>query len=85
MMIDPTSAIKREAFQLIELQIDTLRREERLTASDLADYHTRSEKITQLYREIDRMAMTRSRIELRATRASYVPPWFEGARPLSGA
>lgn len=70
MTTDPASAIKKEAFQLIELQIDTFRREGNLTASDLADYHTRSEKITQLYRELDRMAMTRSRIELRAITAS---------------
>jgi hypothetical protein len=70
MMTAPASAIKKEAFQLIELQIDTLRREGSLTASDLADYHTRSEKITQLYRELDRMAMTRMRIELPAAMAS---------------
>jgi hypothetical protein len=70
MMTDPASAIKKEAFQLIELQIDALRREGSLTPTDLADYHTRSEKITQLYRQLDQMAMTRSRMQLRTTRAS---------------
>ncbi|MBZ5685514.1 MAG: hypothetical protein LAP86_10810 [Acidobacteriia bacterium] len=70
MMTGPASAIKKEAFELIELQIDALRREGGLTASDLADYHTRSEKITRLYRELDRMAMTNSRIKFRSTRAS---------------
>lgn len=70
MMTDPASALKKEAFQLIELQIDTLRRQGNLAASDLADYHTRSDKIAQLYRELDQIAMTRSRMELRATRAS---------------
>ena len=66
MVTDPASAIKKEAFQLIELQIDALRREGSLTPTDLADYHTRSKQITQLYRELDQMAMTRSRVELRA-------------------
>jgi len=68
MMTDPASAIKRQAFQLIELQIDTLRQEGCLTDSDLADYHMRSEKISQLYRELDRMA--RAHVEFRAPRAS---------------
>jgi hypothetical protein len=68
MMTDPASAIKRQAFQLIELQIDALRQDGRLTDSDLANYHRRSEEISQLYRELDRMA--RARIEFRSPRAS---------------
>ena len=68
MMTDPASAIKRQASQLIELQIDTLRQDGRLADSDLADYHTRSEEISQLYRELDRIA--RARIEFRSARAS---------------
>jgi len=68
MMTDPASAIKRQAFQLIELQIDTLRQDGRLTDSDLADYHIRSEEISQLYRELDRIA--RARIDFRSARAS---------------
>jgi len=68
MVTDPASAIKREVFQLVELQIDTLRREGCLTASDLVDYHTGSEKITELYHQIDRIG--RTRIDLRSARAS---------------
>ena len=38
MMTDPASGIKREVLQLIELQIETLRRDGHLTASDLEQY-----------------------------------------------
>jgi uncharacterized protein with von Willebrand factor type A (vWA) domain len=68
MVTDPASAIKREVLQLVEVQIDTLRRTGCLTASDLADYHTRSEKITELYQRIDRIG--RTRVDLRSARAS---------------
>jgi hypothetical protein len=49
MMTDPAS-IKREVVQLIELQIETLRREGRLTDSDLEQYRARSGEISRLYR-----------------------------------
>ena len=68
MMTDPGTAIKREVLQLVDRQIETLRHEGRMTDSALVDYHTRSEKIIQLYREMDRMG--RTRIELQAARAS---------------
>ncbi len=68
MVTDPASAIKREVLQLVETQIDTLRREGCLTPSDLADYRTRSEKITELYHQIDRIG--RTRVDLRSARAS---------------
>jgi hypothetical protein len=68
MVTDPASAIKREVLQLVEVQIGTLRRTGCLTASDLADYHTRSEKITELYQRIDRIG--RTRVDLRSARAS---------------
>jgi len=68
MMTDPVSAIKREVLQLVEVQIGTLRREGCLTASDLADNHTRSEKITELYHQMDRIG--RARFDLRSARAS---------------
>ena len=55
MMTDPASSIKREVFQLAELQIGALRQEGRLADSALVEYHERSEKITELYREIDRI------------------------------
>lgn len=35
MMTDPATAIKREVFQLIDQQIETLRREGHLTDTDL--------------------------------------------------
>ena len=68
MMTDPATAIKREVFQLIDLQIEALRQDGRLTGSALVEYHERSEKITELYREIDRMV--RSRLDWRSIRAS---------------
>jgi hypothetical protein len=52
-MTHPATATKREVFQFIDLQIETLRREGRLTDCDLDDHRKRSEEITRLYREID--------------------------------
>jgi len=59
MMTDPATAIKREVFQLIDLQIETLRREGCLTDRDLDEYRMRSGEITRLYREIDRIVRSR--------------------------
>jgi len=59
MMTDPASGIKREVLQLIELQIETLRRAGRLTDSDLEQYRARSGEISRLYLELDRMGRTR--------------------------
>ena len=55
MMTDPASAIKREVHQLVDRQIETLRKPSGLTTSDLSDYRERSDKITTLYREMDQM------------------------------
>ena len=68
MMTDPSSAFKREVFLLVDLQIELLRREGRLTDAALDEYHARSERITELYQEIDRLV--RSRFERRSDRAS---------------
>jgi hypothetical protein len=68
MITDPATAIKREVFQLVELQIETLRQEGSLSDSVLNDYHARSEKITELYHEIDRVV--RARFDWRSVRAS---------------
>ena len=68
MMTDPASANRSEVFHLVELQIETLRQEGRLSDSALIEYHTRSEKITELYREIDRVV--RARFDWRSVRAS---------------
>ena len=59
MMTDPATAIKREVFQLIDLQIDALRQEGRLTDHDLDEYRTRSWEINRLYREHDRIVRSR--------------------------
>lgn len=68
MMTDPASAIRHEASQLVELPIEALRQEGRLSESALIEYHARSEKITELYREIDRVV--RARFDWRSVRAS---------------
>jgi uncharacterized protein with von Willebrand factor type A (vWA) domain len=68
MMTDPATAIKREVFQLVELQIEALRREGRLSDSALNEYHARSEKITELYHQID--LVVRARFDRRTVRAS---------------
>jgi len=70
MMTDPATAIKREVFQLIDLQIETLRREGRPTDCDLDDCRTRSGEITRLYREIDRIGRDRIPPIPRLARAS---------------
>jgi hypothetical protein len=59
MMTDPATAIKHEVLQLVELQIETLRREGRLTDCDLEQYRARSGKISSLYQELDRIGRTR--------------------------
>lgn len=59
MMTDPATAIKREVFQLIDQQIETLRQEGRLNDRDLDEYRTRSGEITRLYGELDRIVRTR--------------------------
>jgi hypothetical protein len=47
MITDPASGIKREVLQLIDLQIETLKRESSLDSSHLQDYQARSERIRQ--------------------------------------
>jgi hypothetical protein len=64
----PSHRIKREVFQLVELQIETLRQEGCLSDSALNEYHAQSEKITELYQEIDRVV--RARVDWRSVRAS---------------
>lgn len=58
-MTDPATAIKREVLQLVELQIETLRREGCLTDCDLEEFRARSGKISDLYRELDRIGRAR--------------------------
>ena len=55
MMTNPTSAIKREVHQLVDLRIQTLRQPSCLTTSELLDYRVRSKKLTVLYQELDQI------------------------------
>jgi hypothetical protein len=66
MMTDPATAIKREVISVGRITIETLRQEGRL--SELIEYHASSEKITELYHEIDRVV--RARFDWRSVRAS---------------
>jgi hypothetical protein len=65
MMTDPTSAIKREVHQLVDLQIQTLRRPSSLTTSDLLHYRVRSKKLTVLYQELDQIRRASFKGQLR--------------------
>jgi hypothetical protein len=78
MMTDPATAIKWDVFQLVELQIETLRQEGRLSDSALIEYHARSEKITELYHESTERFENASTGDL-PTHRSFLR--FEGARP----
>jgi hypothetical protein len=53
-MADPASVLRREVDHLIHAQIIALQQPRSLTASELADYHERSAKISKLYCEMDR-------------------------------
>lgn len=68
MMTDPASDIKREVLHLVELQIETLRRDGHLTDSELRQYKERSGEIFRLYQELDRIG--RTRFDLRFAKAS---------------
>jgi hypothetical protein len=58
MMTNPPPAIKTEVSQLVDRQIETLRQPASLTSADLLEYRVRSQKITGLYRELDRIVRT---------------------------
>lgn len=70
MMTDPATAIKCEVFQLIDQQIETLRREGHLTDSDLDQFRLRSGKISNLYQQHDRIVRSRISPLPRLARAS---------------
>jgi hypothetical protein len=65
MVTDPASGIRHEVQQLGQLQIDTLRLESSLTSSQLWEYHSRSQRITALYSELDQIRRDRIKYELR--------------------
>jgi hypothetical protein len=59
MMTDPATAIRYEVFQLIDQQIEILRREGRLTDSDLDQFRLRSGRISDLYQQLDGIVRNR--------------------------
>jgi hypothetical protein len=65
MVTDTASDIRHEVQQLIQLQIDTLRLESSLTSSQLWEYHSRSQRITALYRKLDQIRRGRIKYELK--------------------
>jgi hypothetical protein len=66
MMTDPASGVRDEVQHLIQLQIDTLRLESSLTSVQLWGYHSRSQRITALHRELDQIRRDRIKYELKA-------------------
>jgi hypothetical protein len=68
MVTDPASALKQEVHQLVDLQIQTLKQQSALTSTQLLDYKLRSERIRQLYGELDRIG--RAKIGFGLERAS---------------
>ena len=59
MMTDPAFAIKNQVARLVEIQIDMLRKQSSLTTSELDEYHSRSEEISGLYRQLDMITRKR--------------------------
>lgn len=68
MTTDSASPLKLEVHQLIDSQIETLRRESCLSPCELVAYNARSKRIQTLYGELDRLG--RARFELGVARAS---------------
>jgi len=59
MMTDPAFAIKNTVQQLVDVQIDTLRKPSSLTSSEVDEYRSRSERIFVLYGQLDLMVRKR--------------------------
>ena len=68
MMTEPAFAIKQKVESLVALQIDTLRKQSSLSAAELDQYHSRSETIAGLYRQLD--AITRKNFHYMRLKAS---------------
>jgi hypothetical protein len=58
MMTTPASAIKDQIRELIHLQIEIFGQPNRLTSSELIECHYRTERISQLGQELDRIGKT---------------------------
>jgi|HubBroStandDraft_6_1064221.scaffolds.fasta_scaffold04280_9 hypothetical protein len=65
MMTDPAFAIKNEVHQLVEVQIDKLRKPSSLNSSDLDQYRSRSGRIITLYGKLDLIARKRFSFQYR--------------------
>lgn len=63
-MTDPAFAIKQQVENLVALQIDALGRRSSLTPTELDEYHSRTEKIAGLYRELDFIAWKTSTMRI---------------------
>jgi hypothetical protein len=68
MMTDPAFAIKNQMQQLVDLQIDTLRKPSSLSSSELDEYRSRSERISALYEQLD--VIVRKRFNARSQEAA---------------
>ena len=67
-MIDPAIAIKNTVQELVDVQIDTLRKPSSLTLSELDEYRSRSERISALYQQLDLIG--RKRFDARSQTAA---------------
>ena len=68
-MTTPASTIRDEVHTLIDVQIETFGQPAPLTPCQIREFHCRFEKITTLYRELDRIG-TRNVIERQLERAA---------------
>jgi hypothetical protein len=59
MMTHPAFGIKNEVQELVDVQIDTLRKPSSLTSSELDEYRSRSERIAALCEQLDLIARKR--------------------------
>jgi len=67
-MTDPAFPIKNQVQQLIDIQIDTLRKPSSLTSSELDAHRSRSERIATLYEQLD--LIVRERFNARSRTAA---------------
>ncbi|MGA7300736.1 MAG: hypothetical protein WBX10_10550 [Candidatus Sulfotelmatobacter sp.] len=68
MMTDAALAIKNQVRQLVDVQIDTLRKPSSLTSSELDEYRSRSERISALHQPLD--LTVRKRFDARSQTAA---------------
>lgn len=59
MIMDSTSVKKREVLHLVDFQIEILKQQSSLDSSELHEYQARSDRILELYEELDRVKPSR--------------------------